>query len=252
MANKRMINASVVSNDLFVDMPLSAQCLYFHLNVNADDDGFVDSPKRIQRSIGACDDDLKLLIAKGFIIAFQSGVIVITHWKMHNTIKKDRYAKTIHTKELNQLYVEENKAYSLLGSEMDPDWNQNGTKMDPQIRLDKNRLDKNRLDKNKEEKSETFVSVLDAYTSNSDLRDALDGYVQMRRKSKEFTVRALKLNLKKLDSISSDDYTKAEIVNKSIERGWKGFFPLSNNRATGCANNKHERNELDDELDRIF
>ena len=124
--------------------------------------------------------------------------------------------------------------------------------MDPQIRLDKNRLDKNRLDKNKEEKSETFVSVLDAYTSNSDLRDALDGYVQMRRKSKEFTVRALKLNLKKLDSLSSDDYTKAEIVNKSIERGWKGFFPLSNNRATGCANNKHERNELDDELDGIF
>ena len=139
MANKRMINASVVSNDLFVDMPLSAQCLYFHLNVNADDDGFVDSPKRIQRSIGACDDDLKLLIAKGFIIAFQSGVIVITHWKMHNTIKKDRYARTIYTKELKQLSVEENKEYSLLGSEMDPDWNQNGTKMDPQIRLDKNR-----------------------------------------------------------------------------------------------------------------
>ena len=107
MANKRMINASVVSNDLFVDMPLSAQCLYFHLNVNADDDGFVDSPKRIQRSIGACDDDLKLLIAKGFIIAFQSGVIVITHWKMHNTIKKDRYARTIYTKELKQLSVED-------------------------------------------------------------------------------------------------------------------------------------------------
>ena len=247
MANKRMINASVVSNDLFVDMPLSAQCLYFHLNVNADDDGFVDSPKRIQRSIGACDDDLKLLIAKGFIIAFQSGVIVITHWKMHNTIKKDRYARTIYTKELKQLSVEENKEYSLLGSEMDPDWNQNGTKMDPQIRLDKNRLDKN-----KEENSETFVSVLDAYTSNSDLRDALDGYVQMRRKSREFTVRALKLNLKKLDSLSSDDATKTAIVNKSIERGWKGFFPLSNNRATGCTNNQYEKNELDDELDRIF
>ena len=247
MANKRMINASVVSNDLFVDMPLSAQCLYFHLNVNADDDGFVDSPKRIQRSIGACDDDLKLLIAKGFVIAFQSGVIVITHWKMHNTIKKDRYARTIYTKELKQLSVEENKEYSLLGSEMDPDWNQNGTKMDPQIRLDKNRLDKN-----KEENSETFVSVLDAYTSNSDLRDALDGYVQMRRKSKEFTVRALKLNLKKLDSLSSDDATKTAIVNKSIERGWKGFFPLSNNRATGCTNNQYEKNELDDELDRIF
>ena len=163
MANKRMINASIVETDLFVDMPLSAQCLYFHLNVNADDDGFVGSPKRIQRSIGASDDDLKLLIAKGFIIAFQSGVIVITHWKMHNTIKKDRYTETIYTDELNQLGSYENKAYMLIGDNVETIRNQNGTKPEPKWnqngttdknRLDKNRLDKNRLDKNRLEESE--------------------------------------------------------------------------------------------------
>ena len=150
MANKRMINASIVETDLFVDMPLSAQCLYFHLNVNADDDGFVGSPKRIQRSIGASDDDLKLLIAKGFIIAFQSGVIVITHWKMHNTIKKDRYTETIYTDELNQLGSYENKAYMLIGDNVETIRNQNGTKPEPKWNqngtTDKNRLDKNRLE----------------------------------------------------------------------------------------------------------
>ena len=158
MANKRMINASIVETDLFVDMPLSAQCLYFHLNVNADDDGFVGSPKRIQRSIGASDDDLKLLIAKGFIIAFQSGVIVITHWKMHNTIKKDRYTETIYTDELNQLGSYENKAYMLIGDNVETIRNQNGTKPEPKWNqngtTDKNRLDKNRLDKNRLEESE--------------------------------------------------------------------------------------------------
>ena len=158
MANKRMINASIVETDLFVDMPLSAQCLYFHLNVNADDDGFVGSPKRIQRSIGASDDDLKLLIAKGFIIAFKSGVIVITHWKMHNTIKKDRYTETIYTDELNQLGSYENKAYMLIGDNVETIRNQNGTKPEPKWNrngtTDKNRLDKNRLDKNRLEESE--------------------------------------------------------------------------------------------------
>ena len=153
MANKRMINASIVETDLFVDMPLSAQCLYFHLNVNADDDGFVGSPKRIQRSIGASDDDLKLLIAKGFVIIFQSGVIVITHWKMHNTIKKDRYTETIYTDELNQLGSSENKAYKLIGDNVETIRNQNGTKPEPKC-LQNGTADKNRLDKNRLEESE--------------------------------------------------------------------------------------------------
>ena len=95
MANKRMFNVSVLDSDAFLDMPLSAQALYFHLNLRADDDGFIGNPKRIQRLVGASEDDLKLLIAKGFLIVFENGVVVVKHWRMHNTIRKDRYSQLL-------------------------------------------------------------------------------------------------------------------------------------------------------------
>ena len=87
MAEKRMFTQKIIDSDAFLDMPLSTQALYFHLNMRADDDGFINNPKRIQRTIGASDDDLKLLIAKRFVICFENGVIVIKHWKMHNTLR---------------------------------------------------------------------------------------------------------------------------------------------------------------------
>lgn len=114
MASKRMINISLVDSDIFLDMPLTTQALYFHLCVRADDDGFVDSPKKIQRMIGASSDDLKLLITKGFIIPFESGVIVITHWKMHNNIRKDTYHETIYQEEKKLLKSAENGMYFLI------------------------------------------------------------------------------------------------------------------------------------------
>lgn len=113
MANKRMFTMKIVDSDAFLDMPLSTQCLYFHLNMRADDDGFIRNPKRIKSLIGASDDDLKLLIAKRFVLVFEDGVIVIKHWRMHNTIQKDRYTPTEYQEELASLYVKENKAYSL-------------------------------------------------------------------------------------------------------------------------------------------
>ena len=90
MAERRMFTQKITESDAFLDMPLSTQALYFHLCMNADDDGFVKNPKRIARMMGAGDDDMKLLIAKAFVIAYESGVIVIKHWRMHNLIRKDR------------------------------------------------------------------------------------------------------------------------------------------------------------------
>lgn len=113
MANKRMFTMKIVDSDAFLDMPLSTQCLYFHLNMRADDDGFVSNPKRIKSLIGASDDDLKLLQAKRFVLTFEDGVIVIKHWRMHNTIQKDRYTATSYQDELSMLKIKENKAYSL-------------------------------------------------------------------------------------------------------------------------------------------
>ena len=96
MAQRRMLSIKIVDSDMFLDMPKSTQCLYFHLNMRADDDGFIDNPKKIQRMIGCSDDDMKILIAKQFIIPFESGIVVIKHWKIHNYIRGDRYVPTIY------------------------------------------------------------------------------------------------------------------------------------------------------------
>lgn len=112
MAEKRMFTQKIIDSDAFLDMPLSTQSLYFHLNMRADDDGFINNPKRIQRTIGASDDDLKLLIAKRFVICFENGVIVIKHWRMHNTLRKDRYNPTQYQEQFALLDVKDNNAYT--------------------------------------------------------------------------------------------------------------------------------------------
>ena len=114
MAERRMFAKTIIDSDAFLDMPLSAQALYFHLSMRADDEGFVNNPKRIQRMIGASDDDLKLLIMKRFILAFDSGVIVIKHWRIHNYIAKDRFTPTVYKEERGELQLDEKNAYTEL------------------------------------------------------------------------------------------------------------------------------------------
>lgn len=113
MAERRMFAKTIIDSDVFLDMPLSTQCLYFHLSMRADDDGFLNNCKKIQRIIGASDDDLRLLMAKKFIIPFESGIVVIKHWKIHNYIRSDRYKPTVYQEEKEQLIVKNNRAYSL-------------------------------------------------------------------------------------------------------------------------------------------
>jgi hypothetical protein len=112
MAERRMFAKTIIDSDAFLDMPLSAQALYFHLSMRADDDGFINNPKKIQRMVGASDDDCKLLLMKRFIIAFESGVVVIKHWKIHNYIQKDRYKPTVYQEEKSLLIEKENKVYT--------------------------------------------------------------------------------------------------------------------------------------------
>lgn len=112
MAERRMFAKTIIDSDAFLDMPLSAQALYFHLSMRADDDGFINNPKKIMRMVGASDDDCKLLLLKRFVIAFESGVVVIKHWKIHNYIQKDRYKPTIYQEEKCMLAEKDNKAYT--------------------------------------------------------------------------------------------------------------------------------------------
>lgn len=111
MAERRMFAKSLIDSDIFLDLPISTQNLYFHLCMRADDDGFVGNPKRIQSLIGVSDIDYKLLLAQKFILEFESGVIVITHWKMHNYIRKDRYTPTIYIEEKRLIAENARKEY---------------------------------------------------------------------------------------------------------------------------------------------
>lgn len=144
MAEKRMFTQKIVDSDAFLDMPLSSQALYFHLNMRADDDGFVNNPKRVMKLIGASEDDLKILLIKRFIIGFESGVIVIKHWRMHNTLKSDRYHPTDYQEELAKLWIKPNKSYTdhpeqqlpATSPPLEPTWNQSGTNLEPEISID--------------------------------------------------------------------------------------------------------------------
>ena len=139
MAERRMFAKTIVLSDAFLDMPMSARCLYFTLGMLADDDGFINAPRSIMRQCGASDDDLKLLLTKKFVLAFESGVIVIKHWRMNNYLQKDRYTETKYKDEKALLFLDENNAYT-----------RNET-MYTQSMYTQDRLGKNRLGKDSTE-----------------------------------------------------------------------------------------------------
>ena len=148
MAERRMFAKTIIDSDAFLDMPLSSQALYFHLSMRADDDGFNNNPKKVQRMIGASDDDLKLLVIKKFIIPFDNGIIVIKHWKIHNYIQKDRYKETLYTKQKQQLIQEKNGVYELKSESLDTDCIQDANKVYTEDKLSKDKLSKdNNIDK---------------------------------------------------------------------------------------------------------
>ena len=142
MAERRMFTMKIVDSDAFLDMPLSAQALYFHLNMRADDDGFVNNPKKIQRMIGANDDDLKMLIAKRFILAFDSGIVVIKHWRMHNLLRKDRYHPTQYQDDYKRLYFNDNGAYTDHPKSLATTWQPSDNQVATETRLGKDSIGK--------------------------------------------------------------------------------------------------------------
>lgn len=156
MAQRRMFSPQIVDSDAFLDMSPSAQNLYFHLGMRADDDGFVGNPKKILRMIGGNDDDLRILVAKRFILIFENGVIVIKHWRLNNLIRKDWYKETIYLEEKRSLQVKENGSYTELVNE---------TTTKPTHRLGKVSIGKDRLGKvtNTSEHSSQVNEIIDLF-----------------------------------------------------------------------------------------
>lgn len=151
IAERRMFAKTIVTSDAFLDMPATARSLYMLLCVMADDDGFVNAPRSIMRMSGATEDDMKLLIAKRFVLVFESGVVVIKHWKIHNLIQKDRYKETKYLEEKAMLALDENNAYTEVNPGMYPECIQPVSKVEPQVSIGKLSIVKSSVIEGKEE-----------------------------------------------------------------------------------------------------
>lgn len=162
MADKRMFCKAIIDSDAFLDMPATARLLYYDLAMRADDDGFVNSPKKIMRTVGASQDDMSILIVRKFLIPFDNGVVVIKHWRIHNYIRQDRYHETTYTDQKRLLVLDENKAYKLAEQEpqaleqlpeiapstiCQPTVNHLSTNGRPAVDPEKSRVEKSRVEK---------------------------------------------------------------------------------------------------------
>ncbi len=286
MANKRMFTMKIVDSDAFLDMPLSAQCLYFHLNMRADDDGFIGNPKRIMKIVGAADDDLKLLIAKSFLLTFENGVIVIKHWRMHNTLSKRRYHETQYIDEKSSLLLKKNGSYSLTsgepindswllgifelnGEQTENKWRTNGEQMenadldldldlglDLDLDLDKDKdlvLNTPPISPSKEgESGKGSVKKKEPivyYPDDEMLDSAFKEFLTMRKQIKKplATKQALTRMKNKIERLSGGNSDLAiRILNQSTDNCWQDVYELKDGRHKRSFSNAGERDILNE------
>lgn len=217
MGERRMFTRKITESDAFLDMPSSTQMLYFHLAMNADDDGFVNNPKKIQKMCGAADDDFKLLIAKSFVILFDSGIAVIKHWKMHNYIQSDRYKPSDYVEEKSMLGIKKNKAYTL-----------DESKMEIRCIPDSVKKEKKRKESQKNEE-DIEKRKLPYYPNDSLLEEAFQEFLLMRKKIKRplATKQALTRMMNKIQRLSGGDNELAiKIINQSTDHCWQDVYEL--------------------------
>lgn len=143
-----MFSNSIIGSDAFMDMPIGAQLLYFHLGMESDDDGFISNPKKIMRGVGCKDDDLKVLITKRFVLLFENGVLVIKHHRINNNWDSYNCKRTIYLEEFSQLYIKENKSYTLDKTQGVQVQTESRLKSDGKQSLEENRIDKKRIEEN--------------------------------------------------------------------------------------------------------
>ena len=216
MAERRMMSKSIIKSDTFLDMPATTQNLYFHMLLDADDDGFINAPKSIMRMIGAKDDDMKVLTAKQFVIPFESGVVVIKDWKIHNYIQNDRY-KPSTLPERDLLNIQKDKTYTLKSDVSTMD-----TKCIQTVSIGKDRLGKDRLGKDR--KGKDSIDIL-CHVSHDDVDKShfeIIEYLNLKTGSKfkpttKPYVQAIRSRLK--EGYTVDDFKK--VIDKKCNE-WKG------------------------------
>ncbi|MBR6538095.1 MAG: phage replication initiation protein [Lachnospiraceae bacterium] len=230
MSSKRMFTAKITDSDPFTDMPLSAQGLYFQFCMNADDDGFVNRAKKVMGNVGASKKDYQYLVDKRFILVID-GVVIIKHWRMHNTISRNRYHETQYTDIKEKLLLKDNGAYSLT----------EGNPIDDSKLVDRDTACERRADgvqtARTEEKPKKVATKKTAepvvyYPNDYVLDGAFKAYVQMRVKIKKpMTDRAIELAMKELEKLSGGDAdTAVAILEQSILNSWQGLFALKDRK----------------------
>lgn len=210
MAERRMFAKTIIDSDAFIDMPVTARLLYYDLAMRADDDGFVNSPKKIMRMIGASQDDLSILILRKFIIPFDNGIVVIKHWRIHNYIRKDMYHETKYKEEKMMLALDENNSYTLTDTDTLQLRHEPVTSTSTQVRLGKDRLGKDNI--NTAEKPQRYAEEVEEIVSYLNEKAG----TKYRAKT-EATRRHIVARLN--DGFSVDDFK--EVIDKKCA-GWIG------------------------------
>lgn len=261
MAERRMFTQKITESDAFIEMPMSSQALYFHLCMNADDDGFVKNPKSIQRLVGCNDDDLRLLIAKRFILPFETGVIVIKHWRMHNLLRKDRYKETVYSEERAMLYLKKDGAYTLDSMQGKPlprgaaeaeeipeegtatDWQPNGNQMAPQVSIGKDSIElvkdsivqkeRKKIERDfhdtREEEYVSHSQIMDELGVSGLFRETLEGFLRSCYANKHLVTNdKLKDIILRLNKYYGDDEEEKVASLQDAISG--GFFDVIENR----------------------
>ena len=229
MAERRMFAKTIIDSDAFLEMPMSARLLYYDLAMRADDDGFINAPRKIMKFVGATNDDMNILIARKFIIPFDNGVVVIKHWRIHNYIRKDTYNETSYKEQKAMLELDENKAYRLSN-----DLSVDGSLT--QVSIGKDSIDKVSIGKI----NNRVAKTPDVYYPNDEkLNQAFIDFMEMRKKIKKpMTDRAITLAMNKLKELSTlpfsdtmDNDLAIQILEQSTMNCWQSLYPI--NKSSG-------------------
>ena len=245
MADRRMFSKTIIDSDDFLNMPLSTQCLYFHLAMRADDEGFLNNPKKIQRMISATEDDFRVLIGKRYVIPFESGIVVIRHWKIHNYIRSDRFKNTIYQDEAEQLTTDRSGAYVLADVDGDtkkdtppqsdntltttclPSDYQVTTACLPNGDTGKDRLNSIVEDKLNARARASADQIAKEFSLSDPVRDAFDRYLSyLSEIGKPAGIETARAILKKLNGLARSEAEAVEILDNAIRKQWKDIYHI--------------------------
>ena len=245
MAEKRMFSKSVIDTDQFIEMPVSARLLYFDLGMRADDDGFI-TPKRVMKMTGATEDDLRILISRRYVIPFESGVIVIRHWRMNNYLKSDRYKETEYKDEKDCLELVENRYEIKDGTNLDTKCLQSGytgkDRIEIELEIDKDstsKINKGESKEGNENRSKNLISPalfkkFEGVFADFRNADAIMGWIESRKKTnkKPPTDRAIELAIKKAIEFNKEtpQHSIADYFDNATLNGWQGIFQFKDDK----------------------